>query len=57
MALVICDYLINMTYLIFHWFQRLYVLVVMVFVHFEQEVSHSSLVTSVYPTWDPDRFF
>jgi hypothetical protein len=60
MSLVICDYLINMAYVILamvHWMQKLHLLVVIVVVHSEQEGSNRSLVTSVSPTWDSDRFF
>jgi len=60
MSLVICDYLINMAYVILamvHWLQKLCLLVVIVFVYGEQEGSNRSLVTSASPTWDSDRFF
>lgn len=60
MSLVICDYLINMAYLIFamvHWLQKLCLLVVIVSVDSEQEGSNRSLVTSASPTWNSDIFF
>jgi len=53
MSLVIYDCLINMAYLILamvHWLQKLCLLVVIVFVHSEQEGTNRSLVTSVSPT-------
>ena len=53
MSLVICDYLINMAYLILamvHWLQKVCFLVVIVSVHSEQEGSSRSLVTIVSPS-------
>jgi len=53
MSLVICDYLINMAYLILamvHWLQKLCLSVVIVFVHSELEGSNRSLVTTASPT-------
>lgn len=53
MSLVICDYLINMAYLILamvQWLQKFVLLVVVVFVHSEQEESNRSLVTGVSAT-------
>lgn len=49
MSLVICDYLINMAYVILamvYWLQKLCLLVVIVMVHSEQEGSNRSLVSS-----------
>ena len=48
MSLVICDCLFNMAYLILamvHWLQKLCLLVVIVYVHSEQEGRNWSLVT------------
>jgi hypothetical protein len=53
MSLVICDYFINMAYVILamvHWLQKLCLLVVIVLVHSEQGGSSRSFVTSLFPT-------